>query len=94
MKGHRPTLVDVQRLQEALSLVASYDAGADDGDFAIFGAVVDDVEHPKAVIQGLTQLAWLFLRSMEETGPVERENVMAWYGKQFAEAVEELSGES
>lgn len=93
MKGHNPTILDVQRLQEALAVVTAYDVGVAEEDFELFGDMVAGTkDHACSSVQALAQLAWLFLRSMEERG-VDRGDVLQWYGNQFATAIQGMYDE-
>lgn len=79
-------------MKEALGLLTAYDVGVREDEFDLFGDVIGEIEHPTAMLQAMTQLAWLLLKSMEAQG-APREDVMAWYGTQFATTLEEMSGE-
>lgn len=76
-------------MQQALGLITAYDIGVGESNFDVFGDVLREVEHPLSMVQAMTQLGWLFLKSMEGQG-APRSEVMAWYGRQFASAIEEL----
>lgn len=82
-------------MQQALAMVTAYDLGVQDDEFGIFKDVMDNYEeNPWTMAQALTQLAWLFLRSLEEQGPPSRKDVLVWYGKQFADTIEALDNET
>lgn len=92
MKPRQPTQVDLERMKGALGLVTAYDLGVEEGEFDTFGDMVKAQEHTRATIHALTQFAWVLLTNLDTAG-IDKESVLDWYGKQFAQRAEELRDE-
>jgi hypothetical protein len=89
MAGREPTKMDMERMKRAVSYVTAYDLGVKECDFKDFIALVNEEDEPLALVQTLAQFSWLLLKSMEASG-VSKEQVLSWYGMQFAVSSEKL----
>lgn len=87
MNGRPPNQLDVKRMKEAVALVTAYDLGVETNDFSTYLELAKETS--EGMTQGLSQLAWLFLQAMENSG-IPKYKVLDWYGYKFAVKHEEM----
>jgi hypothetical protein len=79
---------DLERLNEIVAMVAAYDLGSElDGYETLIRMVREDSS--EETILAAIQFCWCVLESMESLG-VAKEDVLTWYGLQFASRATEL----
>ncbi len=89
VSGRAPNSADIQRMQRAVAIVTSYDMGTEDNDFKAYMGLIEDEEHPEAMMHALAQFSWLMLQAMDQTG-MDKTRVLDWYGRKFAVKCQEL----
>jgi hypothetical protein len=85
-RGRAPNRTDLERMQRALAMVTAYDMGIEENDFTTFKELTQGETDPVGMIQALSQMSWLMLKSLESQG-VKKRKVLEWYGQRFARRI-------
>lgn len=88
VKGRPYTKRDMKGMQEALAIVTAYNMGTEPNEFGEYINLLRESDDKAK--EHLSQLAWLLLKSIETHTGIEKEEILAWYGRKFASA--ELEG--
>jgi hypothetical protein len=85
MQGRPPAAHDYELTQRALALLSAYEFGTRDDDFSDFLALVNTEDEPRKLLQAATQLAWMMMKSFENsTSNAKTDDILQWYGQAFA----------
>jgi hypothetical protein len=87
--ARQPTPDDLERMSEAVSLVASYEMC--DDDYRFFVQLSSELHQEQGVqaLRAVSQFAWMLLETIEEFG-LDKSKVLSHYGEQFTGRAQEL----
>jgi hypothetical protein len=88
MAGREPQPHDYRLTQRALALLSAYEFGCREDDFDDFLTLLRTEENPDAMLQATTQLAWMMMKTAEASGRVSSDEILQWYGMNFATKAE------
>jgi hypothetical protein len=78
----------MERMSECLGLVTAYEIGSETSEYEVFARLTRELgnrDDTIETIRTLAQMCWMLTRSLQNASGMERQEVLQWYGRKFAE---------
>jgi hypothetical protein len=78
----------MKRMSECLALVTAYEIGNEGSEYHLFARMTKELgnrDDATETIRTLAQMCWLLASSLQNASGMDRQEVLQWYGRKFAE---------